>query len=104
MKTVAGYVLRVTGCGLRVTCYELRVTSCGLRVAGYELWVTGYGLRVTGYELRVTGYELRGPIISSVVVTRTGPNEKSQITNIKQTPMTQTPAYWDFEFRTLGFV
>ncbi|MBW2335461.1 MAG: hypothetical protein JRF47_01655 [Deltaproteobacteria bacterium] len=35
MKTVAGYVLRVTGCGLRVTCYELRVTGYGLRVAGY---------------------------------------------------------------------
>jgi hypothetical protein len=83
MKTVAGYVLRVTGCGLRVTCYELRVTSCGLRVAGYELRVAGYGLRVTSCGLQVAGYGLRGPIISSVVFPRTGPNEKSQIPSTK---------------------
>ena len=32
---VAGYGLRVAGCGLRVAGYGLRVTGCGLRVAGY---------------------------------------------------------------------
>jgi hypothetical protein len=52
---------------------------------------------------------LRGPIISPVI-TRNGSNEKSQISSTKlqinlkyQTPMTQTPTFWDLEFWTLGF-
>ena len=55
---MAGFLLRVSGCGLRVAGFRLRVSGCGFQVAGYGLLPRadrpeyGFWLRVVSYGLR----------------------------------------------------
>jgi hypothetical protein len=50
-------VLRVKGCGVRLTKYGLRINYNGLPIDGYGFWVTVLGQQFCGLRVTVIGLQ-----------------------------------------------